>query len=308
MTMKHAKVMLYVTHRPYWSELECINLDVAKAYDSVEHWSILQTMRAYGFAEKDARVIMTMIENTTTRLTTAYGLTEEIKVTRGVRQGDIISPSLYVLFLNPLLSWLKEGGNGYSIGTDIFDIGAYADDMTLMSESGHGIRNMMEKVNVFMDHNNVLINEDKSTYHWINDDSTLLETRGRKLRVEGDLGLFTYLGWTTNLRLDWTEQIESLMTKYIQGLHFVMQEKNLTINQRVKLINSMLHPIITYRTRLMYIDDNTWLESLDKLTVRMLNRRGGLDRNINMAYWHRFRGLNSIKIEADAGFIGFSVD
>ena len=82
--------------------------------------------------------------------------------------------------------------------------------------------------------------------------------------MEGDLGLFTYLGWTTNLHLDWTDQIDSLMTKYIKSLHFVMQEKNLTLNQRVKLINSMIHPIITYRTRLMYVDDNTWLESLDK--------------------------------------------
>lgn len=180
--------------------------------------------------------------------------------------------------------------------------------MTLMSELGEGVKNMMNKVNMFMDYNNVMMNEDKSTYHWINDDEIRLETRGQKLRSEGDLGLFTYLGWTTNLHLDWTEQVENLMMKYIQSLHFVMQEKNLTINQRVQLINTMIHPIITYRTRLMFVDDNIWLEHPDKLTIKMLNKRGGLDRNIHMGYWHRFRGLNSIKIEADAGFIGFSVD
>jgi hypothetical protein len=72
------------------------------------------------------------------------------------------------------------------------------------------------------------------------------------------------------------------MTKYIQSLHFVMQEKNLTINQRAQLINTMIHPIITYRTRLMFVDDNIWLERLDKLTIKMLNKRGGLDRNIHM--------------------------
>jgi hypothetical protein len=114
-------------------------------------------MLAYGFHQKDAEIIMNMIENTLTKLITAYGLTSPLAVTRRVWQADIISPSLYVLFLNPLLSWLKEGNDGYNIGTDTFDIRAYADDMALMSELGEGVKNMMNKVNMFMDHNNVMI-------------------------------------------------------------------------------------------------------------------------------------------------------
>lgn len=80
-----------------------------------------------------------MIEGNVTKLDTAFGPTENIHVRAGVRQGDIISPTLYMLFLNPLLKWIEEDNNGYMIGKDTYSIKAYADDMVLISGSKPGI-------------------------------------------------------------------------------------------------------------------------------------------------------------------------
>ena len=48
--------------------------------------------------------------------------------------------------------------------------------MTLMAQDKAGITDLMKKVNIFMEFNNVIINNGKSSYHWMNDDEADLST------------------------------------------------------------------------------------------------------------------------------------
>ena len=154
----------------------------------------------------------------------------------------------------------------------------------------------------------MIINEEKSTYHWNNDTPADTRTRGRKLNTQGEGGFFTYLGWTTNMKLDWSVQIQQCIKKYTNTVNCIMLEKGLTINQRVQLINIVAQTSILYRTRLMFVRKNIWLEELDKWTVKLLNKRSGSSRDTHHRYWWKFRGLNSIKIEGTANYFGHGVD
>lgn len=53
----------------------------------------------------------------TTRIRTTLGETDDTHITRGTIQGDSLSPFLFLLFLEPLLRWLKAGGRGYRYGS-----------------------------------------------------------------------------------------------------------------------------------------------------------------------------------------------
>ncbi|PRP74820.1 hypothetical protein PROFUN_15912 [Planoprotostelium fungivorum] len=44
-----------------------------------------------------------------------YGLTDEICIEAGLRQGNIISPPLYLLFINPLIQWLEKNKSPYRL-------------------------------------------------------------------------------------------------------------------------------------------------------------------------------------------------
>ena len=87
-------------------------LDIAKAYDSVEIWAMIDTLTAYGLHKNDIEILRDMITGNKTKLDTAHGPTEDVHIEAGVRQGDIISPTLYLLFLNPLLKWLEADKSG----------------------------------------------------------------------------------------------------------------------------------------------------------------------------------------------------
>lgn len=290
-------------------KLHILFLDIAKAYDSVQHWALKQTLEAYGLHDRDVHLIMDMVCGYHTKLILQDGLTSAIDITTGLRQGDGLSPILYSLFLNPLLEWLsKEATQAYQIGTESFHSGAYADDMTLIARSHNGIIERMRMVDSFMTHNDIKINTTKSGYHWRGDSKADVRCKGERFDEQGDKGLFTYLGWTTNLHLDWRHQVDTLIDKYTSTTHRTLLEKGLLLDQKITIINAVANASIAYRTKLMYTMHNQWLKELDIWTLKLLNKRGNLPPQTNAAYWYTFRGLKNLFIENTAGFINHSVD
>lgn len=289
-------------------ELHMILLDFAKAYDSVEFWALRQTLECYGLHQNDIQLLMAGLVGNSTCLETAHGFTERITCTAGFKQGDLISPILYLIFLNPLLTWLERNKAPFRIGTDASNSGAYADDLTLIAKSGTGIKEAMNKVNQFAEHNCVSINTSKSTYHWRGGEPADIKTRGVELRKEGEKGYFTLLGWTTNLCLDWNAQVESSIAKYTTTVNCALSERKLTINQKVQVINAIATTAVLYRTKLFIYKGNSWLQELDKWTIKKLNKIARVDPNSHAAYWWKFRGLTNLKIEAEAAYIGQTMD
>jgi len=78
------------------------------------------------------------------------------------------------------------------------------DGMLLISHTKTGTVQRIDMVEQFMTHNNININTAKSSYHWrgTTKDKAHILYKGGQLVEQGEYGLFTYLGWTTNLLLD----------------------------------------------------------------------------------------------------------
>ena len=58
-----------------------------------------------------------------------FGQTKIIPIQRGTIQGDTLSPYHFIIFLEPLLRWLRKGNYEYTFGTSKFTISfvAYED-------------------------------------------------------------------------------------------------------------------------------------------------------------------------------------
>ena len=68
-------------------------------------------------------------------------LTSFFNYCRGVRQGCLLSPLLFSLYINDLVTYLE---NESVTGVELWDIGLcamlYADDLTLLAESEHDLQ------------------------------------------------------------------------------------------------------------------------------------------------------------------------
>ena len=121
-------LLTFVTH--LWSsaieafgETRVVALDISKAFDRVWHAGLLNKLPSYGFTPNLCSWINNYLSGRSLRVRVDGCLSSERKFNSGVPQGCVLSPTLFIIFINDLLSITKSR------------LHAYADDSTLHCSS-----------------------------------------------------------------------------------------------------------------------------------------------------------------------------
>jgi hypothetical protein len=85
-----------------------ISLDAKKAFDSVSHDYIRETLRADGIGDKFIQYFNTLYNGLSVKVLVNGFFSEKINIERGVNQGDALSCSLFILCMDPLVRNLNE--------------------------------------------------------------------------------------------------------------------------------------------------------------------------------------------------------
>jgi len=115
-----------------------ISLDAKKAFDSVDHSYIKRTLEAYGFGEHFIRTFQILYNDISARILVNGYTTEPIKIERGVKQGDALSCSIFIICIDPLLRNLNRNKEIVEIKTRAgagFKAAAYADDISIVCKN-----------------------------------------------------------------------------------------------------------------------------------------------------------------------------
>jgi hypothetical protein len=80
--------------------------------------------------EKLIKLTKMTMGNSKARISTAEGVTNEINIKRGVRQGDTLSSTLFNIALDGAI---KAAGLDRAITVSAFQVIAYADDLALIA-------------------------------------------------------------------------------------------------------------------------------------------------------------------------------
>ena len=118
-------------------EASAIFLDIAKAFDSVEHASILYAMKCAGFNERLILLIKRWISDNHTTVIVNGMKSSPINLLRGVRQGDPLSPILFVLAMDLLHKRVANRIKGFKPMKNFhrIPIVGFADDTALFPKN-----------------------------------------------------------------------------------------------------------------------------------------------------------------------------
>jgi hypothetical protein len=114
------------------SPMYACSLDAEKCFDSIWHPALFYKLKDK-IPHLYWRFLVTWYSKLQALVRWKGQYSRMFKVTRGIRQGSILSPQLFNICIDGLMKKLHSANNGVSIGNDNYTSFAYADDVTVFS-------------------------------------------------------------------------------------------------------------------------------------------------------------------------------
>ena len=114
-------------------------LDFSEAFDTIEWSFISEVLEIFNFGETFAKTIKLCQTNSTSKVEQNGYLSSTIEQQRGCRQGDPLSPYVFVLCAEILSHVIRESGDirGIVVHNEEFHTSQYADDTTLLLDEDY---------------------------------------------------------------------------------------------------------------------------------------------------------------------------
>ena len=143
-----------------------LSVDAEKAFDRLE-WSYLWRVLKYmGLGERFMNMVKILFANPSASLLTDNICSPSFKITCGSRQGDPISPILFILSMEPLAQFIRQSEyiKPISVHSTNHHISLYADDILLfLQDTSHSLSTLLDIFNNFSAISSYKINWSKSS-------------------------------------------------------------------------------------------------------------------------------------------------
>ena len=112
-------------------------VDYKKAYDMVPHSWLLEVVSMMGVARNISGLVERSMGNWKTQLSANGDILGEVKINRGIFQGDSFSPLLFVMIMIPMSMLLRDNDKGFKLGNNEEKINhlLFMDDLKLYASS-----------------------------------------------------------------------------------------------------------------------------------------------------------------------------
>ena len=147
-------------------------LDFEKAFDSIEWPFLFHCLKVFNFGSSFCHWISVFYTNISSCVINQGTTSHYFQVTRGVRQGDPLSPFLFILAVEVLAVSIRANNNikGITIGQRESKLIQFADDTTVVLDCIGSAKYLFKLLTEFAEISGLKINKDKTQGLWIGKD------------------------------------------------------------------------------------------------------------------------------------------
>jgi hypothetical protein len=141
--------------------LHVVFVDFKKAFDTISRPLLWQKLRHLGIHGRVLASLVALYSGATARVRTSGGFTKPFQQDMGVRQGCVLAPLLFVLFIRDL-SFELDTCPRVKLGNVTLNHLLYADDLVLVAESEAHLQMLLNTLEQYAKSNRLIINQSKS--------------------------------------------------------------------------------------------------------------------------------------------------
>ena len=263
-------------------------IDFKSAFDTVWREALWKMMLAIGVPSIIVNTIQKMYENTNCAVLVNGRLTDWFKVTIGVRQGCLLSPTLFNLFLDFLMKELRCLQERITLDEDLCCDIRYADDTTLIAATFDLLGLATAQLEEACAKYGLKINGEKC--------KIMTKEKEREISIDGKVvekvEKFTFLRSTIpGTTLDIDRRLALAYTAFGKLNKNVWSNKNLPMCLKTRLLQALVFPIATYScstwtltkkdaNKLRVFENNCLrrllgVRLLDRVSIESLHERAG---------------------------------
>lgn len=256
------------------SKLYGFYIDLKAAFDRIERKSLFYKLHQIGISSKLINIIAELYDGNRVLIMTKDGVSDPIESETGVRQGCLLSPLLFLLFLNDLLKAL--GGGVRMDGVRVKGL-LYADDIILLAEDPVSLQLMINDLEVYLDQWNLILSEEKSKVMIFkkgggkpakNENWTY---KGQNLITCKD---YKYLGITINANFNNKQHFRQRASQAYYGLNSVwkryVNSKDVTLEAKKELFRSVTRSVLCYGGEVWGLEQNESIEAVQRYFYKKL--------------------------------------
>ena len=139
-------------------------LDCSKAFDKIRFSKLFDILICKGMCPLITKLLLVMYSNIDGFVKWNDFKSDKIKIWNGVRQGGVISPLLFALYLDILIERLINTNVGCFIGRMCISVLVYADDIVLLSPTRKAMMKLLSVCELFGEEFSLVFNSLKSEF------------------------------------------------------------------------------------------------------------------------------------------------
>ena len=252
MSLHYEHVDKYV--KSHQTKVYACFVDFRKAFDSVWHDGLMYKLLQINVGGSFYKIIKSLYSNSTCSVRIGNSQTRSFQYSKGVRQGCILSPLLFNLYLNDLaFSFNNILSDPFMLpnGTKLSSL-FYADDLTILSRSKLGLQNCLNSLSSFCKSWMLNINPKKTKI-------MIFQKNTKKCDYTFHIGDelidtvqdYTYLGTRISSSGNFTLSLEHLRQKALHAFFSLRRHTDFSTlkpSLACKIFDTMIQPILTYNS------------------------------------------------------------
>src|SRR6218665_606561 len=248
-------------------------VDFKKAFDSIPHETLWVTMIEIGFPEYIINILTKLYSKQKARVKVAGTMSTEFRIRRGVRQGCVLSPTLFNIVAEMVIRETLEGyEGGVQIGGRLITNLRYADDIILIANTVEELQTLTRRLNEAGRKFGLQIKTSKTK--GMTTAGATCQIRINEETLE-QADTFMYLGLAITRDSDCATEIRIRLAKgyaVATDLERIWKSHDIKVTTKMELLRTLVWPVAIYGCEgwTMRKDEERRIEAFEMKCLRMI--------------------------------------